>query len=157
MDDKRIVILNNLLSQIEKTIPLKTKINITVSKADVGWQLDHSLKVINRVCAFLEKTKPSDYKKNFNMRRSILFPFGWFPRGKVKAPQVVVPPDLILEADLYAQLESAKTHIKKVASADEKAFFIHHIFGVLSKSQTLRFLEMHTKHHIKIVNDILKV
>ena len=29
------------------------------------------------------------------------------------------------------------------------------MFGMLNKQQTLRFLEMHTKHHLKIVDDIL--
>ncbi len=38
----------------------------------------------------------------------------------------------------------------------ENVYFNHHVFGMLTKKQTLRFLEIHTKYHLKIVNDILK-
>ncbi|GAA4949976.1 hypothetical protein GCM10023314_24180 [Algibacter agarivorans] len=49
MRNKRIVILNNLLAQVEEHIPFKKQINPSVSKSDIGWQLDHTLKVINDV------------------------------------------------------------------------------------------------------------
>ena len=156
MPDKQLAILNNLLIQIEEHIPFKEQTNAAISKTNVGWQLDHSLKVINRVCSILGKTKPSKYKKNFNLARTVLFKIGSLPRGRAKAPEVVMPPELILDADLYTQLETAKIHLKNIESLDEKAFFIHHIFGTLTKTKTMRFLEIHTKHHLKIVKDILK-
>ena len=156
MPNYQLDVLNNLLLQIEANIPFKEQTNPAVSRVSIGWQLDHSLKVINRVSTFLEKTEPSKYKKNFNLPRTVLFTLGWLPRGKAKAPKVVIPPELILEENLISQLETAKTHLENIISVDEKAFFIHHIFGVLSKAKTIRFLEIHTKHHLKIVNDILK-
>tara|TARA_R110002049_G_scaffold37208_3_gene117561 strand:+ start:2317 stop:2790 length:474 start_codon:yes stop_codon:yes gene_type:complete len=156
MANKQLSILNKLLTQIEINIPFKEKRNPSVSKSDVAWQLGHALKVINHVLSILEKTEPDKYQKKFNIKRSILLSLGWFPRGKVKAPSFVTPPELILEEDLHAQLESANTHLNNLKLVAEKAFFIHHIFGMLSKVQTLRFLEIHTKHHLKIVNDIMK-
>jgi hypothetical protein len=156
MPDKQIVLLNNLLSQIEKHIPFKEQANTTITKTNVGWQLDHTLKVINRVCTILEKTKPSKYKKDFNIPRTILFNVGWLPRGRAKAPEQVIPPAIILEEKLFSQLKTAKTHLESIKLVDDKAFFIHHIFGNLSKAKTIRFLEIHTKHHLKIVRDILK-
>ena len=155
MSDKKIVLLNNLLSQIEATIPSKDRINNAVSTSDVGWQLDHSLKVINRVCGILQKTNPNKYKRNFNLIRSVLFTLNFFPRGKAKAPKIVMPPELITAEDLKNQLELARTNIKNIEPLDKHGFFIHHIFGTLSKSQTMRFLELHTRHHLKIVDDIL--
>ena len=155
MTEKRLIILNTLITQIEETIPSYEITNHKVSKSSVGWQLDHSLKVINRVTAVLIKTNPEKYKKDFNLTRAILFPLCYIPRGKAKAPKVVISSDLITLKDLTSQLQEAKTQIEKTKPLPNKSHFIHHIFGMLSKQQTLRFLEIHTKHHIKIVNDIL--
>ncbi|MFB9055390.1 DUF1569 domain-containing protein [Mariniflexile ostreae] len=156
MDNTKTAVLTRLLSQIEKHIPLKAEINTNVSKANVGWHIDHTLKVIHRVYTILEKSDPNTYKKNFNLLRSTFFILGWFPRGKVKAPEEVTPPKLILEKDLYAQLQEAKEHLKNIETLHKNTFFVHHIFGMLSKAQTLTFLEMHTTHHLKIMNAILK-
>ncbi|WP_303318907.1 DUF1569 domain-containing protein [Flavivirga abyssicola] len=155
MHNKKIAVLNNLLSQIEENIPFKDKTNLIVSKVNVGWQLDHTLKVINRVYKYLELSNPHDHKKDFNAKRSILFALCYIPRGSAKAPKVVKPPNVILTADLHTQLNEAKKHINNIEFLDKNVHFKHFIFGTLSKTKTLRFLEMHTKHHLKIVNDIL--
>tara|TARA_R110002126_G_scaffold65104_1_gene166168 strand:- start:1600 stop:2073 length:474 start_codon:yes stop_codon:yes gene_type:complete len=156
MSNKRITILKNQLSKLESFIPLLDKENLKVSKSTVGWQLDHALKVFNAVSKWTENSNPQEYKRKFNFWRSVLFPLGYFPRGKVRAPKYVLPPEIIKNEDLNAQLQTARTHIENLKTLPEKAYFKHFIFGMLSKKQTLRFLEMHTKHHLKIVNDILK-
>ena len=156
MSNKRITILKNQLSKLESFIPLIDKENPKVSKSTVGWQLDHALKVFNAVSKWTENSNPKEYKRKFNFWRSVLFPLGYFPRGKVRAPKYVLPPEIIKNEDLNAQLQTARTHIENLKTLPEKAYFKHFIFGMLSKKQTLRFLEMHTKHHLKIVNDILK-
>lgn len=156
MKNKQIDILNTLLAQTEDYIPFKDKNHPAVSQSDVGWQLDHILKVINAVCPILKKTDPNEYKKHFNFMRAILFPMGYIPRGKAKAPKQVRPPNKITIKALYKQLSIAKNNISDMKAVKDRAYFKHHIFGVLSKKQTLRFLEIHTKHHLKIVKDILK-
>lgn len=156
MNNKRIIVLNNLLSDIEKSIPFKNEKKLSVSNATVGWQLDHALKVINSVCSTLTKTDPKNYKRNFNITRMILFSLCYIPRGKAKSPKTVLPPSNISEVDLLTQLQEAKNHINNIHNIHEKAYFKHFIFGMLSKQKTMRFLEMHTKHHLKIVKDILK-
>ncbi len=89
--------------------------------------------------------------------RSILLPLCYIPRGQVKAPKIVKPPDIISTTNLQAQLNEARKQVKSLKSLDKKAHFKHFIFGTLPKTKTLRFLEMHTKHHLKIVNDIMKL
>ncbi|GAA4949969.1 hypothetical protein GCM10023314_24170 [Algibacter agarivorans] len=69
---------------------------------------------------------------------------------------MVLPPDVILKEDLFNQLREEHYHIKAVKPLPKTSHFKHHVFGMLAKQQTLRFLEIHTKHHLKIVNDILK-
>ena len=154
MTKKSFEILNTLLTQIEENIPFHEKINPSVSESRVGWQLDHSLKVIHGVCTITIKTNPDKYKKNFNLWRSILFTLCHIPRGKTKDPKIVLPPEIITEDDLRKQLQASKKLIEQVKPLPKTSHFIHHVFGTLSKQQVLRFLEVHTKHHLKIVNDI---
>ena len=87
MSNKRIAILKNQLVKIEENIPFKDKENLNVSKATVGWQLDHALKVFNATCKWTENSNPKDYKKHFSFWRTILFPIKYLPRGKVRAPK----------------------------------------------------------------------
>ena len=155
MSKKRFAILNTILNQIEESIPFHEKTNSSVSASSIGWQLDHSLKVINAVCAVMIKTNPDKYKKDFNLWRSLLFTLCYIPRGKAKAPKLVLPPEIITSENLHKQLQTAKKHLEQVKPLPETSHFIHHVFGMLSKQQTLRFLEMHTKHHLKIANEIL--
>jgi hypothetical protein len=156
MEQRRIEILNSLLSEIEEHIPNKDIRNKAITSSNIGWQLDHSLKVFNAVSEWTENSNPEDYKKNFNFWRLILFPLCYIPRGKAKAPKIVRSPEVIKQEGLISLLDTARTHIKKLKKLPPKAYFKHFIFGMLSKKQTLRFLEMHTKHHLKIVKDILK-
>lgn len=156
MANTRIEILTQLLNKTEAHIPQKELKNLSVSKSDIGWQLDHALKVFNAVSEWTENSNPDDYESKFSFWRSVLFPIGYFPRGKVKAPKYVLPPEVINTEDLKSQIQTARTHLKKLETLPKNAYFKHFIFGMLSKKQTLRFLEMHTNHHLKIVNDILK-
>lgn len=156
MSDKRISILKTQLATIESHIPNKDVINTSVSKSGIAWHLDHSLKVINGVLKVLKKTKPDKYKKELNFKRLVLFATEYVPRGKVKAPKVVHPPENVTTANLIKQINTGRENIEDARILEPKVHFRHFIFGTLSKDQTLRFLEIHTKHHLKIVKDILK-
>ncbi|SFZ89660.1 Protein of unknown function [Flaviramulus basaltis] len=156
MNSKRIAILNKQISKLEAYIPLFDEENTTVSKSTIGWQLDHALKVFNMTSEWTENSNPKNYKRKFNFWRSVLFPINYFPRGKVRAPKVVQPPQIILIEDIKSQIHAARTHIENLNKLPKTAYFKHFIFGDLSKKQTLRFLQMHTHHHLKIISDILK-
>lgn len=124
--------------------------------SNVGWQIDHALKVINRVSEATVQSNPNVYTSDFNFTRTILLTLGAFPRGKAKAPKIVLPPKVIKTEDLHHQLEIAYKSIKEVTALPKKSHFKHYRFGTLSKKQTIRFLVIHTNHHLKIIRDILK-
>ena len=77
------------------------------------------------------------------------------PRGKAKAPQVVVPKEGITIADLEYHLTKARDAIKALEFVSKNHFFKHPYFGDLKKKQTILFLEIHTQHHLKIIQDIV--
>jgi len=145
-----------LIKELENGIKYKDKRNELVTTSDVAWQIDHSLKVFNLVSLTLIDSNPELFKSRFNKWRLLFFTLGHFPRGKVKAPKYVRPPEIITVADLELQLQTAYLNIDKIASADKNAHFKHFIFGVLNKNRTIRFLHLHTTHHLKIIRDVLK-
>ena len=127
--------LENKLNQIESYLSNHNLKNPKVSKVTVGWQLDHSLKVINAVIPAMQKSDKSKYSDTFTFVGKILLFLQVFPRGKAKAPSHLVATSTILEKDAY---------------------FKHPMFGNVNKKRALTFLNTHTKHHLKIVRRILK-
>ena len=149
-------ILIPLITELGSYLSSKDKRNDEVSKSDVAWQIDHSLKVFNLVSETLVSSNPKLYSNKFNKWRLLIFNLGRFPRGKVKAPKFVLPSEIITVEDLNSQLKLANKNVEYIKTAHKYSHFKHFIFGVLHKSRTIRFLQLHTTHHLKIIRDILK-
>ena len=148
--------LNNYLDEMDSYIDSYTIEKPTISKASVGWHLDHNLKVINNVVMALQASNPENYKDNLRFLGKVFLTLGYFPRGKAKAPKYVKPPEVIIKEDLITQIELARVNIKTISNLDEKAFFKHPLFGNINRNRVSRFLETHTNHHLKIIRDVLK-
>lgn len=148
--------LENRLNLLESYIPYSESVDSKVSKADVAWHLDHSLKVMNAVAKSMESSDPALFRNNFTFIGKICFRLGFFPRGKAKAPKYVKPPEVVLKEALITQLTEATENIKIITKLDDNAYFRHPIFGHINKKKVFRFLDIHTNHHLKIVKSILK-
>ena len=148
--------LNIALNTLESYIERHNVSNIKISKSAIAWHIDHSLKVINNVIAAVQKSEPDTYKNNFSFLGKVFFAIGYFPRGKAKAPKHVKPPEVILKEDLISQVALAKANIKTIARLDDNAYFIHPLFGNINTPKIYRFLVIHTNHHLKIINEIIK-
>lgn len=131
-------------------------VNPKVSSSSIGWQIDHSLKVINSIYNALAASNPSDTKKTLTFIGRILLMLNYIPRGKGKSPKHVLPPEMIKIDDLKKQLTQAKTNIAAIPQLNKEAHFLHPYFGTMRRDTALKFIKMHTKHHLKIVKDILK-
>jgi hypothetical protein len=148
--------LNLLINQLEDKIDFYKSEKTSVSKSTIGWQIDHSLRVFNGIISILKKSDPDNYKWKFNFPRAIVLTFKNIPRGKANAPKNVRTYDEILKQDLINQLEIAKKLVLDLKELNKKSNFIHPYFGVLNLKQSISFIEIHTIHHLKIINDILK-
>lgn len=148
--------LHHLLLQLENHIPNLEKTNPNVSISTVGWQIDHCLLVINGIISQLEISNPTAFQPKWNFPKFMVFTTGKIPRGKAKAPKVVMPIQVATQNELKAKLEAAKNNVLKLDSFSENQFFNHPFFKDLNVKQTKRFLTIHTKHHLKIIEDILK-
>ncbi|MDD7913494.1 DUF1569 domain-containing protein [Polaribacter ponticola] len=147
--------LNKELELINSYLKYLDVGNQEISKGSVGWHLDHSLKVINNVSVALIKSDVRDYNSKFNLLRLITFTIGFFPRGKAKSPKRVLPPEEISIGDVKNQLDLATKNLKLITTLKDHQHFIHPLFKQLNKKQTIKFLRLHTNHHLKIIRDIL--
>jgi len=146
--------LEAYLNQLENYIPQYETKNDSVSKSTVGWQVDHSLKVINGIIETL-KTAPTDKKPKLRLSGYLFLSLRYIPRGMGKAPKRVLPPEIIKQEELISQLKNAKKLLPQIQAINKKATFKHPYFGILTKKQSIKFIEVHTNHHLKIINDIL--
>jgi len=146
---------NIRLDSLEAYIENHNVSNPKISNGDVAWHIDHSLKVINNVVKALQTSDPSSYKNNFSFLAKLFFKLGFFPRGKAKAPKHVKPPENILKEDLITQFELSKMNMAIIASLDKNAYFKHPLFGNINTTRVYQFLELHTNHHLKIIDDIM--
>lgn len=148
--------IDKSIAAIEKSIPFFEKKHINSSSVNVAWHLDHSLKVINTVSDALMQSKPENYKPTFSFIKSYIFLTKKIPRGKARAPKNVVSTSEISTKNLEIQLESAKLNLQKINKLPSKSHFPHPYFGMLPLNKSLRFLAIHTNHHLKIVEEIIK-
>lgn len=148
--------IDELLTQLENKIPFFETSNLEVSKATVGWHIEHTLLTLNGITDFLIQSNPNDYKWSFNFIRIVVLTMKKIPRGRAKSPEVVRPKGTIDKNSLQTHLSATRNKIKELEFLPKDKYFTHPFFGKLKFRQTISFLEIHTNHHLEIINDIIR-
>jgi hypothetical protein len=148
--------LSNLIEQLEEQIPNAEKRNAAVSQANVGWHIEHSLLVLNAIVEAVKKSDESKYKWKFNFIRTVIYTVGKIPAGKVKAPASVQPKGEFNIDKIESDFTMAKNNITALKGLPANQFFTHPFFGDLNVQPTITFLELHTRHHLKIIHRIIQ-
>ena len=148
--------LIHLVNKLENNIDSKDVFNRQVSQVDVSWHIAHSLKVLNNIIKVLQVSNPDDYRWSFNRSRSFVCFINFIPRGKGKAPKAVIPADEISKEELHKEIATVRQLLEELQHLDAKSNFTHPYFGQLNLKQTKKFLAIHTKHHLKIIDDIIR-
>ena len=99
--------LDAILPELANYIAHHNQSNKAISEVAVGWHLEHSLLVIKQITATVAQSEPKLYKSKFNVKRFIVFLTKIIPRGKAKAPKVVIPVDEITIETLQESLKKA--------------------------------------------------
>lgn len=129
-----------------------------VSAWSVGQQLDHMLSVAHGV--FFRLTGDGEeVPHGINLSGRLLLGIGWLPRGVGKSPKSVLPGEAPVAEVLGARLARLRGDFQGLRFrtgllVSRRRLFKHPYFGGLDCAQTLRFLSVHTHHHLKIVHDI---
>ena len=144
-----------LLNQLETKIPHHEKLNQKASHASIGWHIEHSLLTLNGITDFLIKSNPNDYKWKFNFIRIVVLTMEKIPRGRAKSPEVVQPKVNIDKNSLLIHIIETRNKINELKTLSKDSYFEHPFFGKLKLQQTINFLEIHTKHHLDIIEDII--
>lgn len=147
--------LKLLIGLLEQKIIHSSKENSAISGVNVAWHIDHSLKVINSVIATLQKSD-AKYSWDFNLKRTYFFLRKSIPRGKARAPKAVQSFEEITPKDIERQIKTARFLIQELETMDKNTNFIHPFIGKLNLKQAIKFLEVHTQHHLKIIEDIIQ-
>ena len=149
--------MRNIEKRLEKLytfIKDADRVNSYVSSANVGWHIEHSLLVIIKMISALTASDPAQYKWNFNLARAIVFTINKLPKGKGKAPDAVNP-NQTEKTDFDTLFSKTREKIEELKKADPNKFYEHNIFGVLNKKNTFIVLDIHTNHHLQIIEDVI--
>ncbi len=129
-----------------------------VSKWSVAEQLDHSCKVALSILRRLgeDGVKPS---RGINFIGRMVLLLGWIPRGRGETPTRLAGKPCTAE-DVARSLEKLERAVNELpadaARSSRGAIVPHPKFGGLTPPQALRFLVVHTEHHLRIVRDIMR-
>ena len=148
--------LRHLLNELEIKIAKEDAINAAVSKSSVGWHIEHSLLTINMIIEALKKSDPISYQWKFSFIKTLVFTLNKIPRGRAKAPGIVQPKNTFTVETLKKHLDQTKEKLGEFATLQPNNYFEHPFFGKLKLKPTIKFLKIHTRHHLAIINDIIK-
>lgn len=148
--------LESLINKLEDKIEYSTISNHKISKSSVGWHIEHALLTTNLIINAIAKSNPAKYKSKFSFAKLFVFTFKKIPRGKAQAPSSVTPVESFTIEGIKNNFITCHNLMKKLSSLNDDNFFEHPFFGQLNLKPSVKFLKIHTKHHLSIINDILK-
>jgi len=142
-----------LLQELETKIPLQHVLQTSVSASSIGWHIEHLLLTIHKIAEATKTSNVDHYKFVFKPLKYVVYLIGKIPRGKAKNPKVVEP-EFFDENTLKLHLQKTRTTILELANIEKNKYFEHPFFGNLKSRDMIRFLEIHTNHHLEIIKDI---
>jgi hypothetical protein len=148
--------LQVLIADLEELISQQGLRNESVSNGSVGWHIEHCLLTFDKIIYALKTSDPAKYKWSFNLKRMLVSVINKIPRGRANAPGVVQPAEYFDEATLRAHIAKTKHYIITLHHLQPRHYFEHPYFGKLKLKSAIKFMALHTRHHIHIIRDIIK-
>jgi hypothetical protein len=146
---KKVVALESHIANADYSAPL-------VSQGSVAWHIEHSCLVLIKIAETVQNSDANKYQWKWNTKRAFVFLLRKFPRGRAKAPESVMPISNITKEHLHESIAKTRKAIATLSTCSKNQYFCHPFFSDLSKSSTVYFLGIHTHHHLRIIEDILK-
>ena len=155
-EKKQLEELERLLKELENKNRFSETINSKVSKAAVGWHIEHILLALNKIIKALERSNPTEYRPKLSFAKFFVFTFNKIPRGIAKAPANVWPVEKFSSESTRELFKTSYLSLRKLSALQKDNYFEHPYFGKINLKPAIKFLRIHTKHHLKIIDDILK-
>lgn len=87
----------------------------------------------------------------------MVFMMNKIPRGKVRAPKAVQPKEDFTLDTLKEHIEKSKYNLEKLSTLNANHYFEHPFMGHLKLKSTIRFIKLHTQHHVNIMKEIIEL
>ena len=126
-----------------------------------GWcpaeHLDHCAKVARLMLEVVNSAGALPAGNGISTLGRVILIFGWIPRGRGKAPKRVFG-SRVDGAALLASLQEVEELVERVDAAAVSRSRVpvvpHPKFGGLTGDEALRFIDIHNRHHLRIITDI---
>jgi hypothetical protein len=118
--------------------------------------IEHVCLAMIEVSRSLVASEPPAPRSRFNLLASAILTLGRIPRGRARSPEPALPKQGAGSDELNELLNESEAWLARAEAASPDQWFEHFAFGVLRRDRTLRFLEVHNRHHLRIVRDILR-
>jgi hypothetical protein len=126
----------------------------SVSDWSIGMHIHHCCLAMIGICESVRDSVPPPPRSGFSLVPWLIFTSGRIPRGRGKSPDIVLPRPDVSSTELHAFLDQSEQLLAQADDLDPQTWFRHFAFGVLPRDKTLRFIQIHNRHHLKIIADI---
>lgn len=131
--------------------------NDKISRWSVYEHLEHILLANIGICKMIIAGEtPTEKKRKSILGQASLY-FGYIPRGQAESPTYVAPKK-ISESAIKTMLTEYRSLLDNISTLQDlgsnDVVGNHPYFGGLTRVEWIRFMEVHTNHHLKIVKDI---
>jgi hypothetical protein len=96
----------------------------------------------------LINSNPKDYKWKFNFVRILVLKRGKIPRGRAKAPKVVVPNITIDKSSLLTHLNHTRNSLLELENISKDHYFEHPFFGKIKRIRKKGIKEAELTLHV---------
>lgn len=144
------------LDVLKRFVPKADVVAPDVSKWSVGMHVQHCCLATIAVCESLVASEPPVPPSSFSLVTSAIFLTGRIPRGRGKSPEQAIPRDQIWTNEMEGLLLDSERRLEAARQVSRDHWYRHFAFGVLDRDRTLKFIGIHNRHHIRIVQDILR-
>lgn len=145
--------LETMFHVMHTLVPQADTMNKAVSGWSVGEHLEHICTVAAGFAVVLISGRGPKFEATMPDARNMVLVDGHIPRGKIKAPPVASPKG-IESAPAYARmLNKTLARLKSAALQPEDRTADHPLLGTFNRNEVLRFLVVHTAHHLSIIDD----
>ena len=146
--------IDSLAQREESQFALRREV---VSNWSVAEQLDHAVRICASILGRIHEPGETVPQK-LNLVGRVILLVGWIPRGKGKSPKAFLPVPCSRE-EMRKSVSDARTLLDGLlagrASESNDRIVPHPIFGGLTAREAFGFAITHTRHHMKIVREIL--
>jgi len=144
-----------VLEDLRRAVPGAARRVPTVSEWSVGMHVHHCCLAMIGICKSLNASQLPTPPSAFSLVRSVVLFTGRIPRGRGQAPSSALPKPDLPAAELLALMDESERMLTEASQAHPGQWYKHFVFGVLDRDKTFRFIDIHNRHHWRIIQDIV--